>query len=352
METKNRSFLLPATNVLLNSWLRQREEMELWRRYLSKSQQISTTALPNGDKKMINALRGRIAELEDELANIGKGIRGLPQHRQGNSHTNWKDSSEECPPNKLPAKRKSAHPVNESSIQEEVNKTRFALIDSRPLTRISISHLLTTISDDFVILPYSDIDEFVAEYLECPRKAEMIVFNLGSARISENHISKGILRLKLELPNLPLVFLSEHDELGEIVDAIQIGARGYISSVFNPSTVIQSLRLVMVGGAFIPHNALLEITGKTSKFREDDRQNDPKIDSPVLQALTSRELEVFELVRRGKSNKIIAYELGVQESTVKVHTRKIMTKLKAINRTHAAFLGSQIIEGKAEVDCG
>ena len=260
---------------------------------------------------------------------------------------------------------KRAHPINESTIEEDVVKTGCALIDSRPLTRISIANLLTTLSDEFVILPYSNIDEFVTRYLERPCKVEMVVFNLGSARISENHISEGILRLKLELPDLPFVFLSDHDELRDILDAIQIGARGYVSSVFNPSTVIQSLRLVMEGGAFIPHNALMEITGKTSMLREEEANesaqrdkidtngdkidtNGDKIDTSALQTLTSRELEVFELVRRGKSNKIIAYELGVQESTVKVHTRKIMTKLKAINRTHAAFLGSQISEGKAE----
>jgi DNA-binding NarL/FixJ family response regulator len=240
-------------------------------------------------------------------------------------------------------------------MQEEHNKTRFALIDSRPLTRISISHLLTALSDDFVILPYSDIDEFVINYLERPCKVEMIIFNLGSAHISENHISNGILRLKLELPNLPLVFLSDHEELSDILHAVRMGARGYIPSVFSPSTVIQSLRLVMAGGAFIPHNALLEITEKTATFREEERPlreeecpNGAKIDLSVLQTLTSRELEVFELVRQGKSNKIIAYELEVQESTVKVHIRKIMTKLKATNRTHAVFLGSQITEGKAE----
>jgi DNA-binding NarL/FixJ family response regulator len=240
-------------------------------------------------------------------------------------------------------------------MEEDLNKTRFALIDSRPLTRISISHLLTTLSDDFVIWPYSDIDEFMTNYLERHGKVEMIIFNLGSARISENHIFNGILRLKLEFSNLPLVFLSDHEELEDILQAVRIGARGYIPSVFNPSTVIQSLRLVMAGGAFIPHSALLEITEKTTMFREEEyplgeeeRPNGAKIDLSILQTLTSRELEVFELVRQGKSNKIIAYELGMQESTVKVHMRKIMTKLKATNRTHAAFLGSQITEGKAE----
>lgn len=236
--------------------------------------------------------------------------------------------------------------LNQSTTQEEVNKVRFALIDSRPLTRISISHLLTTLSDDFVILPYTDVDQFVAGYLEHPCNVEMIIFNLGSARINENHISSGILRLKLEFPNLPLVFLSDHDECSDILDAVRIGARGYISSVFNPSIVIQSLRLVMAGGAFIPHNALLEITQKTAMLGEEERPNGAEIDPSVLQTLTPRELEVFELVRQGKSNKIIAYELEMQESTVKVHMRKIMTKLKASNRTHAAFLGSQITEGK------
>jgi DNA-binding NarL/FixJ family response regulator len=273
---------------------------------------------------------------------------GLAVTSEESSHDKWKSSIEGNPSNKRSATPRSAHPIDESTMQEEVNKMRFALIDSRPLTRISIANLLTTLSDEFVILPYSNIDEFVTRYLELPFKVEMVVFNLGSARISENHISKGILRLKLELPDLPFVFLSDHDELGDIMDAIQIGARGYISSVFNPSTVIQSLRLVMEGGAFIPHNVLLEITEKTAIQRGEERPKGARIDPPGLQDLTSRELEVFELVRRGKSNKIIAYELGVQESTVKVHTRKIMTKLKAINRTHAAFLGSQITEGKAE----
>ena len=292
---------------------------------------------------MISALRGRIAELESELSRMGLALTS-----EENGHNERKGSVEGDQADKLSVIPRCAHPVDESAMQEEVNKARFALIDSRPLTRISIANLLTTLSDEFVILPYSNIDEFVTRYLEHPCRVEMVVFNLGSARISENHISNGILRLKLELPDLPFVFLSDHDELGDILDAIQIGARGYVSSVFNPSTVMQSLRLVMEGGAFIPHHVLLEITEKTSMQKGEDRLNSAKVDPPGLQDLTSRELEVFELVRRGKSNKIIAYELGVQESTVKVHTRKIMTKLKAINRTHAAFLGSQITEGKAE----
>ena len=52
---------------------------------------------------------------------------------------------------------------------------------------------------------------------------------------------------------------------------------------------------------------------------------------------TSRQAEVVEALRRGKANKIIAYELKMQESTVKVHVRNIMRKLKATNRTEVVY---------------
>jgi DNA-binding NarL/FixJ family response regulator len=52
---------------------------------------------------------------------------------------------------------------------------------------------------------------------------------------------------------------------------------------------------------------------------------------------TLRQAEVVKALRRGKANKIIAYELNLRESTVKVHIRNIMKKLKATNRTEVAY---------------
>ena len=52
---------------------------------------------------------------------------------------------------------------------------------------------------------------------------------------------------------------------------------------------------------------------------------------------TTREAAVVEALRKGKANKIIAYELNLCESTVKVHIRNIMKKLKATNRTEVAY---------------
>ena len=53
--------------------------------------------------------------------------------------------------------------------------------------------------------------------------------------------------------------------------------------------------------------------------------------------VTARELAVVRAIQKGKSNKVIAYELNMHESTVKVHVRNIMKKLKAKNRTEMAI---------------
>ena len=64
----------------------------------------------------------------------------------------------------------------------------------------------------------------------------------------------------------------------------------------------------------------------------------PRDSSGRLIQFTARQLDVLERLKQGQPNKIIAYELGMCESTVKVHIRNIMKKLKATNRTQVAFL--------------
>ena len=58
---------------------------------------------------------------------------------------------------------------------------------------------------------------------------------------------------------------------------------------------------------------------------------------PTPGLVTARELVVIRAIQKGKSNKVIAYDLNMSESTVKVHIRNIMKKLNAKNRTDVAI---------------
>lgn len=65
--------------------------------------------------------------------------------------------------------------------------------------------------------------------------------------------------------------------------------------------------------------------------------NEAAVTSPLCGLLSDRQAAVADAISRGKPNKVIAYELNLCESTVKVHIRSIMKKLQARNRTEVAF---------------
>jgi DNA-binding NarL/FixJ family response regulator len=65
-------------------------------------------------------------------------------------------------------------------------------------------------------------------------------------------------------------------------------------------------------------------------------------DQHLTEMFTSRQIQVAKAIWEGKPNKIIAYELNMCESTVKIHARDIMRKLKATNRTEAAYKVSNL----------
>ncbi|SFF15757.1 DNA-binding response regulator, NarL/FixJ family, contains REC and HTH domains [Nitrosomonas sp. Nm166] len=232
------------------------------------------------------------------------------------------------------------------------NRARLALIDPRQLTRMSLLALLTAASpgtrrlSDFTIMPYANPNEFVSDYLERPWSVGMIVLNIGAASVCEDDIHNAILRLRHELPDIPIVILSDDDELCNVLTAFRNGVRGYILSSFDPPKVIQALRLVVSGGTFIPDSTLEEIAEKTAGLFKEDSHDYAPIGAAVFDSFTPRQMEVLQLLREGKSNKFIAYELGMKECTVKTHVRKIMSKLKATNRTHAVFLLSQMTNEK------
>lgn len=235
------------------------------------------------------------------------------------------------------------------------DKIKLALIDSRPLTRISVTHLLETStparrrSEDFLVFPFSSTDEFLAHPPEHCSSVHLIIFNIGAACSSEAEINQDIQRLKQDLPAIPLIILSERDERDCIMEALRHGVHSYISTTLNPKVAIQALRLILAGGTFVPTSIFPEIPGEAAVTAREAQNQNKFIQIKGLQNFTPRQVEVLQLLREGKSNKIIAYELKMQESTVKVHVRQIMKKLKAINRTHAAFLISKIIDNQTHM---
>ncbi len=125
--------------------------------------------------------------------------------------------------------------------------------------------------------------------------------------------------------------LGESEDPRFIAEILARGARSYLPSSASLSVAIGVFCLAMAGGSFIPASTLQDLDrgGRAPLGRNQSVQS--------TLGLTERQAAVANAVALGKPNKIIAYELNVSESTVKVHVRTIMKKLQARNRTEIAF---------------
>lgn len=139
----------------------------------------------------------------------------------------------------------------------------------------------------------------------------------------------------------PVVILSAYREKDAVTAAINAGARGYMLKSFSESTMRLALELILSGELYVPSSVLdsdhsQEVAGIFSAVSG-------SVDSP-LDVLTQRQRDVLMLMMQGQSNKMIARELGILESTVKAHMQVIFQKLNADNRTHAAMIAREAMQ--------
>jgi DNA-binding NarL/FixJ family response regulator len=139
------------------------------------------------------------------------------------------------------------------------------------------------------------------------------------------------------VPRVPVIVLADKSDADLARTAIRHGAKGYIPCTLGFNIAVEAVRFVLAGGTYVPMDCVLA-TGPGVQA------------SPASQpsgGVTARELAVLRALQRGKPNKVIAYELNMCESTVKVHVRNLMKKLKAKNRTDLAMKANTALQPHA-----
>jgi DNA-binding NarL/FixJ family response regulator len=118
-----------------------------------------------------------------------------------------------------------------------------------------------------------------------------------------------------------------------VYDALEAGASGFLLKDSSPEQLVSAIRVVAGGEALLAPSVTSRLIEQFARTRP--RRQEPP---PGLDDLTTRELEVFELVARGMSNAEIAELLFVSDSTVKTHIGRLLTKLGLRDRIHAVVL--------------
>jgi DNA-binding NarL/FixJ family response regulator len=196
-----------------------------------------------------------------------------------------------------------------------------AVIDEHPFTRQCITKSLQELCSFLDIVPLANCDVC----LRNPRRLDLILYHAHESLANSEQLAVAIKNL-LEIA--PVIILCDVDCIESIEAAFDSGARGYIPTASTTLEIaIEIIHLVKAGGTFVPPSSL--------SLRRIKAQGGPgcAITTP---AFTHRQMAVLGCLKLGRSNKAIAHELQMSESTVKVHIRNIMKKLNARNRTEVA----------------
>jgi DNA-binding NarL/FixJ family response regulator len=126
--------------------------------------------------------------------------------------------------------------------------------------------------------------------------------------------------IKAEHKSLPVLVLSMHDEQIHAERCLRAGARGYINKKETSESVITAIRHLLGGNIFLSTSMTAAILNKFQK-------NPAKLAGSPLGCLTSRELEVFYLIGRGKTPAEIADRLHLSVKTIGTHKERIKEKL-------------------------
>ena len=132
--------------------------------------------------------------------------------------------------------------------------------------------------------------------------------------------------LKAQSIELPVLVLSMHDESLYAERAIRAGARGYITKDEASDKVMMAIRKVMGGEIYLSE-------GTTSRILKNITDGKSSVDAPALSNLTDRELEVFQLIGKGKTTREIAETLSLGLTTIDTYRARIKEKLNIRNAT-------------------
>ncbi len=123
-----------------------------------------------------------------------------------------------------------------------------------------------------------------------------------------------------------------------------LGIAGVVQHEAGLAVAIAAIQLMWIGGFCLPPEparadelAAAPSSSPAGAAPASSAREASRKDIVCEHALTSRECDVLRILREGHQNKIIAFELGISESTVKVHLRNMMKKLRASNRTQVAL---------------
>jgi DNA-binding NarL/FixJ family response regulator len=198
---------------------------------------------------------------------------------------------------------------------------RILIVDDHPVVRDGVAAILSTQPDLLVVGEAAD--GATALRLHDELRPDVVLMDLELPGMDGVEATE---RIRASRPDAKVIVLTAFDTDDRILAAVRAGAQGYLLKGVPRDDIFRAIRVAHQGGSLIEPIV-------ASRLLRQVRDAPPD--------LTTRELEVLELLARGMPNREIADTLFVSERTAKFHVSAILRKLDAANRTEAAVIARQ-----------
>lgn len=227
---------------------------------------------------------------------------------------------------------------------------RLMVVDDHSLFRRGLTALLMQDGRFVVTCQAGDVGEALRQIGEQPPDVVLLDNHLPGVRGVD-----GIAAIKAAAPQARVLMLTVSEDEDDLTAALQAGADGYLLKTVESDQLCQAIVNVVAGESVVSPQMMTKLV---SAFRArpvgalampgpsaggngvgaPSGAANPAPGTPAadLAALSAREREVLALLARGDSNKLIARQLSIAETTVKIHVQHILQKLKLSSRVQAA----------------
>ena len=202
------------------------------------------------------------------------------------------------------------------------------LVDDHPMLRLGVARVLEQGLEGLAIIEAGSGEEALIKVGE--QLPGLVIMDFDLPGISGLETTR---RLRLRLPQLRVLFFSEHTELGLVRQAMDAGACGFLSKNVEPGVLLEAVRRVLCGHAYIEQTlatalALQAHGGQGVHAR--------------LQGLSQREIEIFLMLAKGSSNRLIAQQLCISAKTVSNYLTLLKSKLQVSSQAEMVHLAIEV----------
>ena len=193
------------------------------------------------------------------------------------------------------------------------------IVDDHPVVRFGLAAIIG-LQPDMSVAGEAGSGEEACSLCDV-HPADVVLMDLRLPKMSGVDAIRAI---RTRHPALRFIVLTTYDGDEDIHRALEAGAHSYLLKAMSHTDLANAIRTVHAGSKYIPASISKSLEGR-----------------PPQSGLSARELQVLELIVKGRSNKEIGEALGISEATVKWHVNMILSRLDVTDRTQATVAALQ-----------